>query len=107
SCVVAAQFIPQINGTRTGTVNIAGQQVSLDGQGQIGSTVQVSPLELGAPGIPVGSSFPITLTLTNTLATAATITGVSISLADYTEQDSCQGQIVANGMGGCPITFAP
>jgi hypothetical protein len=107
SCAVGVQFVPQINGTRTGTLDIAGQPVTLDGQGQIGSTVQVSPLELGAPGIPVGSSFPITLTLTNTLATAATITGVSISLADYTEQDSCQGQIPANGTCVMTITFAP
>jgi hypothetical protein len=107
SCAVGVQFVPQINGTRTGTVNIAGQQVSLDGQGQIGSTVQVSPLELGSPAIPVGSSFPITLTLTNTSTTAATITGVNLSLPDFTEKDGCQGQVPASGTCVMTVTFTP
>jgi len=107
SCVLAAQFNPNIAGTPTANLNIAGQQVALDGQGQIGSTVQISPLELDYPPIPVGSSFPMTLTLTNTSATPATIAGVSLSLGDYTEQDTCQGQVPGNGTCVMNVSFAP
>lgn len=107
SCVVGVQFNPTIAGTRTGSLNIAGQHVSLDGQGQIGSAVQISPLELDAPPIPVGSTFPMTLTLKNTTGSAVTISGVSFSLGDYTEQDSCQEQIPSNGTCVMNVSFAP
>jgi hypothetical protein len=69
--------------------------------------VQISPLELDAPPVPVGSTFPMTLTLKNTTGSAVTISGVSFSLGDYTEQDSCQGQIPSNGTCVMNVSFAP
>jgi hypothetical protein len=111
SCVVAVQFTPAIDGGRSATLNVSGQggsgQVTLNAQGQIGSVVQVSPLELDFPPIAVGSSFPSPLTLTNTSTSSVTMAGTSFSSADYTETDACNGQIAAGGTCTINVAFAP
>jgi hypothetical protein len=107
SCVVAVQFIPTLDATPSGILQIAGQQVALSAQGQIGSIVQVSPLELDFPPTTVPGPYTMTLKLTNTSSSAVGIAGVSFSSTDFNETDNCQGQVSASGSCTLQVSFSP
>jgi hypothetical protein len=107
SCVVAVQFVPTVDGSRSATLNVGANSVSLGGVGMINSQITVSPLEIDyGPNI-VGKTFSQPLGLTNTTSAAVSITGISFSLPDYSETDNCSGQVPANGSCTLQITFAP
>jgi len=107
SCVVGVQFIPTVDGSRSATLNIGFNAVSLGGVGMINSQISVSPLQIDyGPNI-VGKTFAQPLGLTNTTGAAIPITGISFSLPDYTETDNCSGQVPANASCTLQITFAP
>jgi hypothetical protein len=107
SCVVGVKFVPTADGSRSATLNIGANSVSLGGVGMINSQVTVSPLEIDyGPNI-VGKTFTLPLGLSNTTGSAISITGISFSLPDYTETDNCSGQVPANSSCTLQITFAP
>jgi hypothetical protein len=107
SCVVAIQFNPDADGTPTANLSIAGQQVALTGQGQIGSLVTVSPLELDFPPVIAGKSATMPLNLTNASSAAVGITEISFSLTNFTETDNCQSEVPAGGTCTMQISFSP
>jgi hypothetical protein len=109
SCVVGVQFLPTTDGAPSATLTISGVQVSLLGLGQNGSIVQANPEGLEFPPVIVGKQVSNTLpvTLINTSASVVSITGVSFSLADFSEMDNCQGQVPAKGNCTMQIKFSP
>ena len=92
----------------TAVLSIAGQAVQLSGQGEIGSAVQVMPVELDFPPVTVGRpSNSMALTLTNVSSGSVAITGVTFSISDFTETDNCQGAVPANGSCAMQVTLTP
>jgi hypothetical protein len=108
TCAVAVQFNPLIDGKRNALLSLGNGTVQLFAQGEIVSSVQVSPLQLDFfPEVVHFGSFTFPVTLTNTLAAPASITGISFSLPDYSETDNCAGQVPAKGTCTIQVKFAP
>ena len=108
SCAVGLLFTPVVDGFRSAVLNIDSSNVQLGGRGQIDSVVQVSPLEQDFfPTVVHLASETFPVTLTNTVSTAAPITGIEFSLSDYSETDDCAGQVPANGSCTVQVKFVP
>ncbi len=108
NCTVAVQFTPVIDGNRSAILSLANSTIQLGGQGEIVSSVQVAPLQLDFfPQVVHLQSFTSNVVLTNSLAAPAPITGITFSLADYTQTNDCAGQVPAKGSCTVQVTFNP
>ncbi|MBZ5492509.1 MAG: choice-of-anchor D domain-containing protein [Acidobacteriia bacterium] len=108
SCVIAVQFTPLIDGNRTAVLNVGSSAVQLSAQGEINSAILISPLQQDFfPQVVHLGIFTSPVKLTNTLASAVPITGISFSVPDYSETDDCAGQVPANGFCTVQVAFSP
>jgi len=107
SCVVSIRFNPTNNGGPAATLTISGQQVALYGQGQDGSLVNVSPLDLNFESLAIGETLALPVTLTNVTGSPIDITATSISLSDFSMRDNCGGQVPANSACTVLVAFSP
>jgi 6-phosphogluconolactonase (cycloisomerase 2 family) len=116
TCTVGVTFTPTLSGFISGALSVADsgfgspQVVSLSGTatGTVTRTVTFSPASLTFSSQPTGtSSVSQSVTLTNRGSGALSITSVAAS-GDYTETDTCAGQLIAKGKT-CTInvTFVP
>jgi hypothetical protein len=110
SCVIRITFTPTAKGTRTGKVKISynapdsPRVVSLSG---IGTVVQLSPKSLSFAARPVGTtSAPQTVTLTNIVSTALTVSGITAS-GDFAQTNTCGSSVAGGAQCTINVTFKP
>ncbi|HVB87554.1 MAG TPA: choice-of-anchor D domain-containing protein [Candidatus Dormibacteraeota bacterium] len=118
TCSVAVQFAPQSAATAKSAAlsfsdNAAGspQTVALTGSANNPAVLQVSPASLTFAAQGEGStSAAQTITLTNTGASPATVSGISIkgaNASDFLEQTACSPVLSAGANCQVSISFAP
>lgn len=115
SCTVSIQFRPLASGTRTNAVTIIddapslSQSVPLSGLGTVGP-ILFSPTSLTFASVAVGStSAPQSVTLTNTLANAITLTSVKVGL-HFAQTNNCPispSTLAAGGTCTFSVTYSP
>jgi len=113
SCKVTISFIPISNGPLSGVLTVASagtggsQTVTLNGIGEISSTVAVSPLSMDFGTIFVGQpSNPQDLTLTNVSSAPVAISGYSFSDPQFSQTNNCPASPSALGAGSsCTVTL--
>ncbi|HTS35060.1 MAG TPA: choice-of-anchor D domain-containing protein [Candidatus Solibacter sp.] len=115
TCTITVTFTPTAAGTSTGTVtitdsaNTSPQTIALSGTGQL--PVGVNPLTLAFGSVTVGTTTAAkTITVTNNLKTALTITGITITgtdAADYAETNNCGTSLAAAAKCTISVTFTP
>ena len=114
-CTISVTFTPQGTGKRTATLSISDsannspQTIVLTGTGL--AQVAWSPASLSFAAQAVGSSNASkTVTLTNNLATALSISGITFTGAnagDFAETDTCGSSVAANSNCTISVTFTP
>jgi YVTN family beta-propeller protein len=114
-CTISVRFRPTATGTQTGSITITDnastspQTVALTGTGVPQATV--SPTSLSFAAQTVGTmSPPRTVTLTNSLATALTITSVTFTgndPADFSQSNTCGASLAAKKHCTISVTFKP
>jgi Cep192 domain 4/Beta-propeller repeat len=107
SCVVSVQFMPTADASPTATLNIGSQQLTVIGQGEINSAVQVLPLGLAFPATIVGIPSTLPIKLTNTTSSSVAITAITSSAPDFTESNDCGGQVTASSFCTIQVSFSP
>jgi hypothetical protein len=113
-CTLSVVFQPTVMGLKTGllvlndSASSKPQVIELSGTG---TTLTVSPSQLNFGSQKVGTkSAPQTVTVTNTGASAVSVTGVSITgsdYLDYSETNTCGSQINSGASCTISVTFAP
>jgi len=111
SCAVAVKYVPTGNGNSSGTLMVSGQgatvHANLFATGEINSVVHPNPLQLDFFSWPVGHSLGLGLQLVNSTSSAIGITSIAVSQPDFTQTNSCKGQIPANGTCNLQVNFVP
>ena len=108
SCVIGVLFTPTLDSAPSATLNIGSNTVQLVARGQINSAIQISPLELDFFRTIVHEGGQTSsLTLTNSLSTPVSISGITISSGDFTQTNDCAGQIPAQGTCSIQVTYVP
>ena len=109
ACSVCVTFTPNGTGTRTGKITVTDSDSSspetttLAG---LGTNVELSPSQLNFSGVALGSNALLPLTLTNTGATAVSITSIKAN-TDYTATSNCGASVAPGGSCTINVTFAP
>jgi len=118
SCTISVGFTPTGTGTRTASLNLtptasaAAQAIALNGTG-VAATYTLTPAPVAFGQVQAGNSASQVITLTNTSAIPANLSGITVALsganvADYSQANTCAGSTVLTG-ASCQITvsFAP
>ncbi len=114
-CTVSLTFTPtalgKVTGTLTFTDNAANspQTVALSGTGVNPAAVSPASLGFGGQAIATTSAAKV-VTLTNNLATALTITSITLIGADpgdYAQTNTCGASVAAKGKCTISVTFKP
>ena len=111
SCTISVTLTPTITGSDPGTLTITDsannspQTVSLAGTGVLQAAATPATLSFGSQALGT-SSVAKTVTLTNNLATALSISSISIS-GDYTQTNTCGTSPAAGTNCTISVTFAP
>jgi len=110
SCKVNVTFAPSGTGTRTGTLTVVDSDGSSPQVTQLtgeGSYLIVQPTSLNFGTIqPIGTSTSQTFTITNSGATAVTITSVT-AINDFSAKNNCATPLAQNASCTVTITFTP
>lgn len=110
-CSINVTFTPSVLGTRTGTLNVADnasnspQTVSLTGTGITQAAVSPASLSFGNQAVGTASATK-TVTLTNNLPTALSVSSISSS-GDYSETNNCGASVAAGATCTIGVTFSP
>jgi FlaG/FlaF family flagellin (archaellin) len=114
-CTISVTFTPQATGSRAATMNVndsantSPQTVSLTGSGEV--QVALSPTSLTFAAQKVGTtSAAKTVTLTNNLATALTVSSITFTgtdPGDFAETDTCDGSVPAKKKCTISVKFTP
>jgi hypothetical protein len=112
SCGIAVQYTPSTNADASAKLNIVSGNstatVDLSARGLIPSTVSVYPLQLDFyHWIIGGKGYYRQVTLTNTGATASSVTGITFSSPIYSETDDCAPAIAPKASCTINVTAAP
>ncbi|MGH3139668.1 MAG: choice-of-anchor D domain-containing protein, partial [Gaiellales bacterium] len=112
ACTIQVVFSPHASGPQSGTLTVAGQDVSLTGRGTT-NTIGVAPGSLGFGNQPVStSSAPRTVTVTNTGSEILHVGTPSLGGSNplqFTVSDNCQAASPLSPGDQCTMTvaFAP
>jgi uncharacterized repeat protein (TIGR03803 family) len=114
-CTISVKFTPQATGTRTATLNVkdtannSPQTVKLTGTGEL--QVAWSPTSLTFAAQPVKTTSPAkTVTLTNNLSTALTISSITFTgtdPSDFAQTNTCGTTVAAKGKCTISVKFTP
>ena len=115
SCQIAVTFLPQVAGTRYGTLTITDDSasnpeiVNLTGEGEVLSP-STSSLSFGS--VPIfTTSAPQSVTVSNLSSNAVSFTSASIAgvadFGDFSQTNNCGTQIAANGNCTIQVLFTP
>lgn len=110
-CFINVTFTPTATGTRTATLAVndnganSPQTVALSGTGILPVVLSPSSLNFGNQAVATTSGAK-TVTLTNNLSSALTITSLAAS-GDFAETDTCDGSVPAKGKCTISVTFTP
>ncbi|MGD0125825.1 MAG: choice-of-anchor D domain-containing protein [Terriglobia bacterium] len=115
SCAITITFTPSAIGAETGTLAVndtasnTPQTAALTGTGLAQAALAPTLLTFGTQksGTPSGQKV---VTLTNNLATALTVAGISFGGAnpgDFSETDNCVGNVAAKSSCTIRVTFTP
>jgi hypothetical protein len=109
SCTIQVTFSPSVVGTASGSITItdnAGTQtVTLSGTGS--APVTFSPTSLSFGNVVQGTNSTKTITLTNHLTTALTLSGVGISGPFTIASNTCGSSVAGGGSCNLGVTFTP
>ena len=111
SCTVSVTFTPVATGSRTGTLTITDsasnspQTVSLTGTGIVQVTVAPATLSFGNQAVGT-SSVVKTLTVTNNLGTALSVSSIAVS-GDFAQTNTCGTSVAAGANCTVSVTFTP
>ena len=113
SCSISVSFIPSALGSRSGAVTIASNApgsphtVNLSGSGTQVPGVSLSPGALVFTAQNVGTSAVQTIKLDNTGTGLVTITSITASGTDYTQNNDCGATLAAGSSCSIGVTFTP
>jgi uncharacterized repeat protein (TIGR03803 family) len=114
-CTISVKFTPQATGTRTATLNVkdsannSPQTVSLTGTGELQVAWTPTSLTFAAQAVKTSSAAQ-TVTLTNDLSTALTISGISFTgtdPSDFAQTNTCGSSVAAKGKCTLSVKFTP
>jgi hypothetical protein len=112
SCTVGVTFTPAAPGAASGTLNFADsainspQTVSLKGTGTAPVTLSASSLSFGTVAVGATSSTK-TVTLTNHLSVALTLSPVAVSSGFNIASNTCGASVAAGANCSVGVTFTP
>ncbi|MGD0693506.1 MAG: choice-of-anchor D domain-containing protein [Terriglobia bacterium] len=110
-CTINVTFTPTALGARTATLAVADnaanspQTVALSGTGILPVVLSPTSLNFGSQAVATTSAAK-TVTLTNNLSSALTISGITTT-GDFAETDTCDGSVPAKGKCTINVTFTP
>jgi len=111
NCAIAVRFAPAATGSVTGTLAVTDnakrspQTVSLSGTGVLQATL--SPTRLSFNKTAVGTvSSPESVTLTNNLNTALSISNI-VASANFRQSNNCGTALAAGGTCSINVSFTP
>jgi hypothetical protein len=110
-CTISVTFAPTVTGATTGAVTITDnaanspQTVGLTGTGVLAVTLSPATLTFASRTVGTTSSAQ-TITLTNNMATALTISSVTVS-GDFAQTNTCGISVASKGKCTISVTFTP